>query len=374
MTQVKSYRQSLAGGNHLGFIQLDRPAQLNALSYDMINSLFQQLTQWQSDDSITAVFLDSSSQKAFCAGGDIVAVYHSIKDEEKDRERQAINYFALEYRLDYLIHNYPKPIIAWCDGLIMGGGVGLFVGASHRIVTETSLMAMPEAKIGFFPDVGATYFLPRTQPGVGILMALTGCRINAVDAIDNGLADYLLTTNHKYDVIEGLKTLEFSGDSSTNEILISNLLSSLPAPELEATLLPRLATQLSELANQTSVFEQCNSILSWDNTEPYIAQFQQGLADASPLSLHLINAQLSQPLSMSLGECFQFELTLAYRCLELHEFGEGIRAHLVDKDKQPEWLYQTLNDVTDDCLAMAFSCVWPRNYHPLTNIEELSID
>ncbi|MAD21828.1 MAG: enoyl-CoA hydratase, partial [Halomonas sp.] len=174
-------------GHVIGEITLNAERSLNALTLEMIEEILPRLNQWQSDERVVAVLLDSAGEKAFCAGGDVVNLYKAIQGEGAADFPE--RFFENEYRLDYQLHTFPKPVICWGNGIVMGGGMGLLSGSSHRIVTETSRLAMPEVTIGLYPDVGASWFLNRLPGGAGRFLAMTGGQINAPDAVHLGLAD-----------------------------------------------------------------------------------------------------------------------------------------------------------------------------------------
>ncbi|MFW6346506.1 MAG: enoyl-CoA hydratase/isomerase family protein, partial [Halomonas sp.] len=177
-----------ACGGCIGVATLNTPRSLNSLSLEMARQLEAKLDAWAVDRNIVAVWLEGSGEKAFCAGGDVVALYRALTEEGENRgsgrdSELPGTYFTVEYRLDYRIHTYPKPVMVWADGIVMGGGLGLTAGASHRIVTETTLIAMPEITIGLYPDIGASWFLNRMPTGVGAYLGLTGAQLNARDAL-----------------------------------------------------------------------------------------------------------------------------------------------------------------------------------------------
>ena len=175
--------------NSIGHIWLNSPKTLNALSIEMIISMTEKLEVWEEDSSVKAVIMLSTSDRAFCAGGDVVSLYNAMVENKNAGE-----FFKYEYFLDQYIHNYKKPIIALADGIVMGGGIGIMNGASHRIVTERSMLAMPEITIGLFPDVGGSYFLNKMPGNVGKFLALTGARLNGADAKFVSMADYFISS------------------------------------------------------------------------------------------------------------------------------------------------------------------------------------
>ena len=185
----------------VGHLTLDRPSALNALNLELIAEISNALEQWKDDSSIDAIFLDSSHEKAFCAGGDVKALIQHSPNDQAEKIEFARIYFQREYALDYLIHTYPKPLICWGDGFILGGGMGLFQGAHCRITTERSVLAMPEIAIGLFPDVGASYFLNRLPEYLGLFLGISGYKISGSDALLLGLADYQIASSEKSGMI-----------------------------------------------------------------------------------------------------------------------------------------------------------------------------
>ena len=203
MNQVVLFQEiSSNNGKKVAVITLNSPQSLNALSDDMISLIYPKLKQWKNQDDIVAVFLQGQGDKAFCAGGDIVHMYNDITADKGNYSSGVEKYFANEYELDYFIHTFEKPFIVWGNGIVMGGGLGLMVGGSHRVVTEKSRIAMPEISIGLYPDVGGSYFLNRMPNNCGMFLGLTGASINAADAKYCHLADYFIASENKDILIE----------------------------------------------------------------------------------------------------------------------------------------------------------------------------
>ena len=216
----------------IALAELNAPQSLNALNMSMFELLHKQLLEWQSNDEIAMVILQGSGDKAFCAGGDVVSLYHALKIERENitdsqsstvqetaetiiDDQTIINsfgydFFALEYQVDQLIHEFTKPILVWGDGYIMGGGIGLFAGASHKVVTEKTLLAMPEVTIGLYPDVGASWFLNKVSNNTGLFLGITGAIFNAVDALNIGLANVAIKSSVKSEVISSLSNVPVS--------------------------------------------------------------------------------------------------------------------------------------------------------------------
>ncbi|MCG8520954.1 MAG: enoyl-CoA hydratase/isomerase family protein, partial [Pseudomonadales bacterium] len=196
-----------ADGELIAVARLNTPRNLNSLSMDMISLLKPQLSRWAEDPKVQAVWLEAEGDKAFCAGGDIVSLYRAMTEPGKLAEGE--RFFNEEYELDYQIHTYPKPIVCWGNGIVMGGGIGLMVGASHRVVTEHSKLAMPEVSIGLYPDIGAGWFLNRMPMRTGLFLGLTGARMNGADALFVNMADRFISHGLKDQVVDALKAADW---------------------------------------------------------------------------------------------------------------------------------------------------------------------
>src|SRR5919108_5916266 len=205
----------------LGFLTLHNPGSLNALDLDMFAAMERKLLEWRARDDIACIVLHADSDRAFCAGGDVKALAMAL---ERDGTVAAREFFSAEYFVDHLIHIYSKPILCWADGITMGGGIGIMNGASCRVVTERSTLAMPEVAIGFFPDVGATHFLNRLPPGLGLFLGLTGARFNGSDAVAIGMADGFVNAGKKIETLLGLTCLGWTADSEHNKKILKTYL------------------------------------------------------------------------------------------------------------------------------------------------------
>lgn len=328
----------------IGVARLSTPRNLNSLSLDMIRLLKPQLQRWAEDARVRAVWLESEGDKAFCAGGDIVALYRSMTEPGGASEGET--FFAEEYELDYQIHTYPKPIVCWGNGIVMGGGIGLMVGASHRVVTEHSRLAMPEVNIGLYPDVAGGWFLNHMPGRTGLFLGLTGARINGADALFVGMADRFIRHDLKTEVIEALKAGSWrdrDGHSVVGSVLRQFEQQSQDAmPEspvrahfddinraTDADSLEQVVGQLAELAGR----------------DDWLGKVTKGLSNASPTSLALVWRHLHSCRLDSLKEVLDKELVLSCNCLKKGEFAEGIRALLIDKDLQPRWRYASLAEL-----------------------------
>lgn len=345
---VKTQLLPTRDGQWLGVLTLDSPASLNALSLPMIEALTRQLRGWQQDGSVCAVLLEGAGEKAFCAGGDIRAFYHE-RQRMTDAELAgyARDFFEQEYRLDLLIHHYPKPLICVADGICMGGGMGLFAGARFRLVTEFSLLAMPEVSIGLYPDVGASWFLSRLPGRVGLWLGLTGARINGADALGLGLADGALARAARPQLLEALLQLDWRQPAEELDDSLALMLAALrsAAPLPEPLLLPHLA-QIEALLLGRSLVRVLDRLFDTPLGGP-LAQQRDSCRSGSPLSRALLWRQYWQGRQQSLAEAFADELTLSVNCVLRGDFIEGVRALLIDKDKQPHWQGVGQTDLAD---------------------------
>ncbi|MDF9816805.1 enoyl-CoA hydratase/isomerase family protein [Streptomyces sp. SPB162] len=308
-------------GNATGVIALDRPEALNALDLTMVRAMTEALEGWREDDGIRSVVVRSTSPKAFCAGGDI----RTIREASLRGDHAAVReYFAAEYALDALIAGYPKPYTAIIDGFALGGGLGISVHGAARVVTERAALAMPETAIGFFPDIGASHFLPRLPGSIGRYLGLTGARISGAAAVGCSLATHYA---HSTDLPALEEALTGGGAPAA---VLDRFAVAAPASELGPHLdavdrcfsAPELPEVLERLAAEDG---------------DWAAETLAGLRRMSPTSLFLTFELLRRGAGSDLGACLDRELRLACRTARAHDFTEGVRAALVDKDRAPRW-------------------------------------
>ncbi|WP_417585744.1 enoyl-CoA hydratase/isomerase family protein [Nitrincola sp.] len=361
MTCVIFREHATEDGHLIGEICLNSEATLNALSQEMIRLIQPQLNTWQENPRVVALLLDSTGEKSFCAGGDVVGAWRLIQEEAY---AEIDEYFAAEYRLDYRLQTYPKPIICWGGGYVMGGGLGLMNGCSHRVVTPTSRLAMPEVTIGLFPDVGASYFLNRLPGKIGLFLGLTGSHVQAVDALWLGLADYALRMDQRQVMLEQL--LAQVWNQGDNQAVITGVLSDLavdaqPAFEQMATPIQKHQALINAILDDDSVKGFVDRLAALPADDPWLARAQQTVSQGSPLSLCLIAEQLQRAHHLPLKAVFQFEMRLAAQCCRQGEFVEGVRALLVDKDKSPKWCFDSVESVTKDVIESHFQPPWTVN-------------
>lgn len=357
-------------GKQLGIATLNAEKTLNSLSMEMVDSLYAQLQQWQCDETVVAVFLQASGEKAFCAGGDVQQLRQSAIDNPGGPCEYAETFFEHEYRLDYTIHEFKKPIICWGHGIVMGGGLGLMVGSKHRVVTERTRMAMPEITIALYPDVGGSYFLNQAPGRTGLYLALTAASLNAADCLYVDYADYFMENARKAEVIEQLLTqITWSGNEVTDNDAIAQVLSSM-AIASESALPDGNVESHYELIQQLTDFDSLAEIVTaithFQTDDAWLNKGAAALAHGSPLSACNIYQALQLTSGMALADVFRFELMLSTNIIRHPEFAEGVRALLIDKDQQPKWLYASVTEVPRQLLANMVSPPWDEN--PLSDL------
>lgn len=361
MSVVTFTEHATRDGKTLVEICLNAEKSLNALTLEMIDLIQPKLDAYKTDDKVVAILLDGAGEKALCAGGDVVSLYQSMQGEgESDFPEQ---FFTREYILDYTLHTYPKPVICWGSGIVMGGGLGLLSGCSHRIVTETTMMAMPEVTIGLYPDVGGTWFLNRTPGRTGLFLGLTGARMNGMDALFLGLADRLLRADQRELLLTRLCEASWQGDYG---VVVNRVVRALEEDAAELrTRLPSAVRQhydlIQAITDQDSVEEIVEALLALASDDKWVIKAQQAIRHGSPLAVQMIYRQLHNTRHMSLKEVFASELILSVQCCRHREFPEGVRALLVDKDGKPDWTFKTLQDVDPAYLDELFVSPWETN-------------
>ena len=353
-----------------GLITLNRPKALNALSLQMVRDITAALTAWRDDPHVAVVAIRGSNKVGkpgtpealfggFCAGGDI-RFFHTAKLAE---DKALDDFFTEEYSLNHLIHNYPKPYIAFMDGVVMGGGMGLSQGAKLRIVTEHTKMAMPETNIGLFPDVGGGYFLSRCPGHVGEYLALTGEVFGADEAIDYGLADVKVEAAS----LPGL--WDAFGVVSLNEWVAINLGALSPGKEVDTALkYPKINAYFGLLRVKHIV-----DSLEKAKDDVWAKKTAAMLRKRSPLMLHVTLEQIRKARGMSLADDLRMERNIVHHCFHLRsdassETIEGIRALAVDKDYAPKWSPKRIEDVKPGMADAFFVSPWTTDMHPLRSL------
>lgn len=377
MSEVVLFEErAAAGGQRIGIATLNSPATLNGLSLAMVDLLAAQLTAWAADDGIALVLLRGAGDKAFCAGGDLHALYASmvgngesgIGNRKAGKNAHALAFFTREYQLDYQIHAYEKPMLVWGHGIVMGGGIGLMSGASHRVVTEASRLAMPESGIGLYPDVGGTWLLSRAPGASGRFLALTGASIDAADAIHAGFADHAVASSRYDELLAALLTTAWQPEASANHARLDRVLSEFALDGLHAGPLQRLRGVVDAACGGTSLEHAITAITETASDEVWWQKAQAALARACPSSLRL-SWELQQRASrLSLAEVFKLELIASLHCAAHGDFAEGIRALLIDKDKNPRWSPAALAEADLRFIETFFTAPWAAGEHPLAEL------
>ncbi len=354
-----------ASGKLIGVATLNAESALNALSLDMVRLLTEQLNKWKSDTEIAFVVLDGSGEKAFCAGGDVRALYDASIESKGQIAEAAKIFFTEEYELDYLIHNFEKPLMVWGNGFVMGGGVGLMAGASHRVVTETSRIAMPEVTIGLYPDVGGSYFLNRMPGKSGLFLGLTAYQMNAADACYVGMANHYLNNDDKELMFDALATVDWGDDAGMNHQNLDEVLHEVAlksaVPKGESTIAGNQGL-IDSLMNG-SPDEIAARMSELETDEKWLSKAKTAMLAGSPISCRLIYEQFRLGQELSLADAFRWELALSVNCLAIGDFNEGVRALLIDKDRNPRWRYSSVCEVPDELISEMVASAW--NEHPL---------
>ena len=360
-------------GRHIGIATLNSPKTLNGLSLEMTRLLDAQLRSWAADASIACVVMRGAGEKAFCAGGDLHGLYRSMVEHRQSgvadvtANSYAAQFFEEEYRLDYYIHTYPKPILCWGHGIVMGGGIGLMSGASHRVVTERSKLAMPEITVGLFPDVGGSWLMQRVPRGAGLFLALTGAPLNPSDAIYAGLADYALQHAQYEAVIEALTAHAWRGDAVTDRAQLDTFLRGMSQPQEPGPL--QIHADLIEQWVSASTLEQVvAAICAVGSEDPWLQAARATLAAGSPGSARLAWELQRAAGTRTLADTFRTEYVVALHAAAHGDFAEGIRALLIDKDRQPHWQPATLAQADAAWAQAFFSSPWTAAAHPLADL------
>lgn len=349
---------------------LNAEKSINSLTLPMIDALDAQLRAWADNPQVACVFLDGAGEKGFCAGGDVRKLYESAKEcGAEKRNEYAESFFGREYRLDCLIHTYPKPLVAWGHGVVMGGGVGLLAGASHRVVTEATRFAMPEITIGLFPDVGGSFFLNRMPGRTGLFLGLTGAQCNAADVLFLGLADRYIPNAMRQSVLDALVAAGWSDSLPRNHSVTGNLLRRFERADGVARPVSNVRTHF-DLIEILTDGDDCDAvvaqILACESADPWMQRAQKTLRGGCAVTALIVWEQIRRARHLSLAEVFRMELVVAVQCLRHPDFVEGVRALLIDKDGAPAWKYGDVASVPLAYLEEHFTA--PFAPHPLADL------
>jgi len=329
-----------------GVITLDRPDALNALTWEMVAKIRERLVDWERSPGVRAVLVKGAGEKAFCAGGDIRWLYDNARRDPAG----ACGFFRDEYRMNALIHHYSKPYVALIDGIVMGGGVGLSVHGDFRVVGDRTLFAMPETAIGLFPDVGGGYFLPRLRGGVGLYFGLTGARAKAADCMAAGIATHYVPSDRI---------------GAMYEALIGRALGARAHAEIEGVIesfsgdpghshLNDLRPEIDRLFTGRETFDALLGAVREDGHD-VAGDIARILGRMSPTSLKLTFEQLKRGATLDFDHVMRMEFRIVRRVMEGHDFYEGVRSAIIDKDKNPHWEPSRLEEVTDAAIERYFA-------------------
>ncbi|CAJ0942207.1 unnamed protein product, partial [Mesorhabditis belari] len=338
-------------------ITLNRPKALNALNLNMVREIYPLLQEWNLSNDVNLIMIKGSGDKAFCAGGDVLAVTKSAKDAQAGKDSTMHQeFFKEEYQLNHLIGTLSKPYVALIDGIVMGGGCGLSINGRYRVATEKTKLAMPETALGLFPDVGGSYFLSRLRNNLGMFLALTGYRLEGADTFHAGLTTHYIESSQLPALEKALSEFKQVDDETVKRTLASFGSKQLPPFSLEKQL-----RQIRETFGGKSV-EEIIENLNKDGSEWATTQIKI-LKKMSPTSLKVTHRQLETGKRMSFSKIFSMEYRLSQRFMDGHDFHEGCRAILIDKDRNPKWKPATLEEVDDDSVDKYFA--------PLPHTQEL---
>ncbi len=356
-------------GSFLAEVKLNHPQALNALDLEMILAIKNHLNKWKEQPKLAGVFLHGEGDKAFCTGGDVKNLYSSIisaRENNQDPGEAVQPFFENEYRLDYLLHTYPRPVVVWGQGFVMGGGLGLFIAGSHRIMTESASLSMPEISIGLFPDVGVSHILSRLPNEMGWYLALTSCRLKSSLALSLKLADFYFENKEKETILHKLISSSFNNKEELDHILNTQC-SNRPADSQESEMekYKNEIISLFERKNLKDIYKQFRKSFimadkKWEKNRQF---FLQG----SPTSAGIICEQLKRAKIHNLKEVFQTDLVLALNCARGVDFPEGVKTLLVRKQGRPAWKPDTVEKVEESQINEYFNSD-PGWINPLENL------
>lgn len=344
MTEEIIFSEAIGAGGHVGQVLLNRPKALNACTQNMCQLLHDQLTQWEKDDRIKSVIVKGAGDRAFCAGGDIRLLF-----ENKDSlALQPHPFFKVEYALNAKLFHFKKPYISLLNGITMGGGAGISIHGSHRVATEKLQFAMPETKIGFYPDIGSCYFLNRCPGLSGLYLALTGNSIRAADAFSFGIVNHVVSSKSLDELENQLINTQYSWHDHTT---VTNIIRLFQVEQLE-----------TDIANKQALLDSCfnhdsiKDILSAleNHGDPWCTSTAEEILERSPTSIKFTFERMRRGKGQSFNTIIQDDLVISQNFLHSHDFQEGVRAAVIDKDKNPAWKPSTLGAVAQKMVDALF--------------------
>ncbi len=355
--------------NHVAHVTFNRPQALNALTFEMLKTLRRLFDEWAQDKNIVAVVSHGSGEKAYCAGGDVRGLYNSVTGLG---ERVHEEFFQTEYTLNYQMHcflkNTGKPYIAMIDGIVMGGGMGVSQGATLRIVGDRTKMAMPETKIGLFPDVGGTYFLSRATDATGLYLGLTSNMINGADAIHAKLADLYMSREAQAQFLDGLDKVVWSDHPLADVVLLAKQFATLES-DIPASPLALVGDALTaHFTNKLNVSAIINALNTETHHTVWAKKIVHDLGLRSPTMMEVTKRQIEQGGKMALADSLRLEYNMMMQVFDHPDVVEGIRALAIDKDNQPKWSPASLHEVSPSMIDDFFMPRWAPQAHPLANL------
>ena len=357
---------TLPGGRILGHAELNVPSTLNALSLAMIDRLQPQLDAWAQTPGVAAVLVTGAGDRAFCAGGDIQALYHAmLRNHEAGSvvDRYPFDFFEREYRLDYCLHTYPKPVVVLGHGVVMGGGLGILSAASHRVLTEKSRVAIPEITIGLFPDAGTTWLLRNMPEHLALFTGMTGSHCNAADAMACGVGTVVVDSTRVGEIRDGIRQLILTGNRAQDDRRLTTFLSGFQAERLPVSELAAVPADLSAAAPLAGIAARIRGL---KGTSTWIDRCIGALETGCATSIGVGHEQIRRCRPMTLAEAFRMEMVIATHCALNTEFAEGVRALLIDKDNAPRWKFSSIETLDADHVQSHFVAPWPVN--PLADL------
>ncbi|HIG36964.1 MAG TPA: enoyl-CoA hydratase/isomerase family protein [Oceanospirillaceae bacterium] len=338
-------------GQQLIEVTLNTPKSLNALNEDMIVGLLEHLPKWEADPQVMAIIMRGAGDRAFCAGGDIRQLYAAMAAGQEAKGQQ---FFDAEYTLDLMLHEMHTPVLVWGNGYVMGGGMGLLQGASIRIGTPSSRLAMPEVSIGLFPDVAASYFLRQLKDGLGLFLGLTGAMVNATDALDVGLLDVIVAEDDYARLLAQLQSLPLqqpSEQAQTIHQVVQHMTLAEGAPESD---LADHRQALMQALGHENLVQVVEAISQLKGRSKWLDKAIGAMERGSPTSAHLCFRQFNSNVPSVKAALLQ-EYILGVNGTRKGEFQEGIRALLIDKDQKPQWRYSSVEQVPEAWINSFYS-------------------
>jgi len=344
----------------IGKATLNSERTLNSLTFEMLDALQNKLLEWNDSPSICAIVLEGAGTRAFCAGGNIKKLQSEILQRQKfgiDENSFAFKFFLKEYSTDYLMHKLKKPCVVWAHGITMGGGLGLIQGASFKVVTSQTIMAMPEISIGLYPDVGAFYFLKNLKiPGLGLFMALTGARVSGYDCVISGLASHYLDDHSRNPFIHGLMQVKWDHDSDADQTEIDKVLNGLLIKSEKPSV---FTNEVLDRLKKWDKIESLSDLIKDFKTNFYLLSDWEKeslgfLLKGSPTSVAVTFKRFKQSQDTNPLNALENDLAMSMQFAKGSDFVEGVRALILDKDLDPKWNPTVIEKIPQESLDFHF--------------------